>query len=298
MEAPPDAGGALPGIDKRLLGSAVHRAIERVFAKPGARWPGDGELAAIAGEAASEVLEEEGVPLRGLTRVLAHQALPFLERARSLDLAETAPLEILAVEPERSIQVESADGRARPLRFRADRIERVAGRERLTDFKTGQPISKGKKPDSRRADFLAKIASGRALQPLAYARSAPDDGEGRLLYLLPDLADDAVEYAAPRADAELGAAFDSALRGLLEAWDAGSFFPRLLDEDREDEPRACLYCEVATACLRGDTTARRRMADWLAAREGGQGARTVGAERALLNLFRLGANDGEEQEGA
>ena len=295
MEAPPDAGGALPGIDKRLLGSAVHRAIEGVFAAPGAGWPGDAELAAIANAAAAEVLEEEGIPLRGLARVLAQQALPFLERARSLDLAETAPLEILAAEGERSIQVADADGRARTLRFRADRIERVGGRERLTDFKTGNPIAKGK-PDTRRKHFLAKIASGRALQPLAYARSAPDGGEGRLLFLRPDIAD--AEYSARREDAELGAAFDSALRGLFHAWDAGSFFPRLLDEDLEKEPRACLYCEVATACLRGDPGARRRLAGWVETRQAGDGAPPAGAERALLNLFRLGMAGDEAEEGA
>jgi hypothetical protein len=297
MEAPPDAGGALPGIDKRLLGSAVHRAIERVFATPGASWPEDGELAAIAGEAAAGVLEEEGVPLRGLAHVLAQSALPFLVRARRLDRGEAAPLEILSAEGERSIQIQGADGGARTLRFRADRIERIGGRERLTDFKTGRPISEGKQ-DTRRKHFLARIASGRTLQPLAYARSAPDGGEGRLLFLRPDVADDAVEYAAPRADAELGAAFDSALRGLFEAWDAGSFFPRLLEKDLDKEPRACLYCEVATACLRGDPGARRRLAGWLEASEAGEVARPAGAERALLNLFRLGAGGDEEEDGA
>ena len=296
MEAPPDAGGALPGIDKRLLGSAVHRAIERVFAMPGAGWPGDAELAALAAEAAASVLEDEGVPLRGLARVLAQRALPFLVRARSLDRAEAEPLEILAAEGERSIQVEDADGRPRELRFRADRIERVAGRERLTDFKTGKPISDGKL-DTRRKHFLARIASGRALQPLAYARSTPDGGEGRLLFLGPDVPDGAAEYPAKRSDTELGAAFDSALRGLFEAWDAGTFFPRLLEKDLEKEPRTCLYCEVATACLRGDTGARRRLAGWLEAREPGEGARAAGAERALFNLFRLGEDGGEKEEG-
>ena len=295
MEAPPDAGGALPGIDKRLLGSAVHRALERVFAAPGAGWTGAAELAAVANQAAAEVLEEEGIPLRGLARVLAQQALPFLERARSLDLAETAPLEILATEGERSIQVADAEGRARTLRFRADRIERIGGRERLTDFKTGQPLSDAKGADTRHAHFLEKIASGRTLQPLAYARSAPDGGEGRLLFLRPDIAD--AEYSATRADAELGAAFDSALGGLFHAWDAGSFFPRLLDKDREKEPRGCLYCEVATACLRGDPGARRRLATWLDARQAGEGARPVGAELALLNLFRLGQDGVAEEEG-
>jgi hypothetical protein len=293
LEAPPDAGGALPGIDNRLLGSAVHQAIDIVFATPGAAWPEDAELAEVAAQAAARVLEEEGVPLRGLARVLAQRALLFLARARSLDRSEAAPIEILGAERERSIQVADASGRDRTLSFRADRIERLAGRERLTDFKTGKPISGAKGADTRREHFLAAVASGRTLQPLAYARSAGGDGEGRLLFLGPDVADDAAEYAAPRGDAALGEVFDAALRGLFDAWDAGSFFPRLLGDDLEEEPRACQYCDVAAACLRGDTGSRRRLAGWLAAGERRDGPRLEDAERALLNLFRLGAGSGE-----
>jgi hypothetical protein len=298
LEAPPDSGGALPGIDRQLLGSAVHRTIDTVFAESGAGWPDEARLAALADAAALAVLEEEGVPLRGLARVLARQALPFLLRARTLDLGEPQPIEVVAVERERSIDVSDLRGREQRLYFRADRIERVGGRERLTDFKTGRPISDKKKPETRRADFRAAIASGGALQPVAYARSAQDEGSGRLLYLRPDLPEDAAEFSAPRGDEDLGRAFDTALHGLFDAWDQGSFFPRMLGPDLEETPRACRNCDVAQACLLGDTGARRRLSAWLEqASKGGAGA-LEGAERSLLNLFRLGEGTDSEAEDA
>jgi len=308
LEAPPDAGGALPGIDQRLLGITVHRAIDAVFGIDGddpagrresaARWPDDAQLAEITAAAALAVLEEEGVPLRGLARVLAQQALPFLVRARSLDQAEPLPIEIVAVERERSIDVSDARGGAQLLHFRADRIERLEGRERLTDFKTGRPISDKKKPDTRRADFIAAVARGEALQPVAYARSTQGEGSGRLLYLRADLPDGAAEFSAPHGDAELGQAFDSALHGLFDAWNQGSFFPRMLGPDLDEPPRACQRCDVAQACLLGDTGARRRLSAWLAQASDDGAGRLAGAERSLLNLFRLGAETDAEAEDA
>ncbi len=68
---------------------------------------------------------------------------------------------------------------------------------------------------------------------------------------------------------------------LLEGWDAGVFFPRLINA-RGDEPVACGFCEVAEACLRGDSGARARLSAWLDAGEPrGEG------EARLLALFRL-----------
>ena len=67
-----------------------------------------------------------------------------------------------------------------------------------------------------------------------------------------------------------------------EAWIAGSFFPRLYDPVRDREPEACRFCEVAQACLRGDSGARRGLVAW-AGRAGGDGA-----IRALRDLWTLG----------
>ena len=219
-------------------------------------------------------------------------------RARSLDQAEPAPIEIVAVERERSIDVADARGRAHALCFRADRIERIGGRERLTDFKTGRPISKKKTEATRRADFIAAVARGEVLQPVAYARSTQGEGSGRLLYLRPDLSDDMTEFSAPRGDVGLGEAFDTALHGLFDAWNAGSFFPRLLGPDLDQEPTACQFCAVAQACLRGDTGARRRFAAWLEASENDREPRLAVAELSLLRLFRLGAAPDAEAEDA
>jgi len=300
LEAPPDATGALPGIDARLLGTAVHRALATLFAAQapadaaGARplaWPGDEALAVLAQRAASDVLADEGVPFRGLARVLALRALPFLLGARTLDARDPTPPSVIAVEQEREIRAEDAHGRARALRFRADRVERVGERERLTDFKTGRPLSEKKKPETRHADFVAAVAGGRTLQPVAYALSTPDGGSGRLLYLGPDLAPGGESFEAARSDAELAQGFARALHGLFAAWDEGSFFPRLLEPDLEQEPKACGYCAVAQACQRGDTGSRRRLAAWLEA----QGrAPADPAHDALLALFQLGAGSAAE----
>ena len=309
LEAPSDAGGALPGIDKRLLGSAVHRAIDRVFGEDGnaatapvraraALWPDDAQLAEVTIEAAAGLLEDEGVSLRGLARVLAQQALPYVLRARSLDQAEPQPVQIVGVERERRIDVADARGRAHALYFRADRIERIGERERLTDFKTGKPISDRKLETTRRKAFIAAVARGEVLQPVAYARSTQGEGAGRLLYLRPDLPDDVAEFSASRGDAELDEPFDTALHGLFDAWHAGSFFPRMLGPDLDKEPTACQFCDVAQACLRGDTGARRRFSAWVQASEAGGEGQLAGAERSLLNLFRLGAESDAEAEDA
>ena len=52
-------------------------------------------------------------------------------------------------------------------------------------------------------------------------------------------------------------------RRLLAAWDAGSFPPRLLRPDRDEEPATCRGCGVKEACLRGDSGARLRLARWM-----------------------------------
>jgi hypothetical protein len=309
LEAPPDAGGALPGIDKRLLGTAVHRVIGAIFgaddgaqdaaAREGiAAWPDDAALAELAHAVSLELLADEGIPLPGLARVLALQALPYLVRARSLDALEPAALRVSAAEQERAIALDDRAGGSLELRFRPDRVERSNGRERLTDYKTGKPLSTARSPEKRREHLLAAVARGEALQPVAYARSARDGGSGRLLYLRPELADDAAAFCASQGDPDFERAFDGALAGLLDVWRAGSFFPRLLASDLDQEPDACRVCDVSQACLRGDTASRRRLADWIAAQAGESPPRGAGAEAALLNAFRMhaGAAAGSEDE--
>ncbi len=62
------------------------------------------------------------------------------------------------------------------------------------------------------------------------------------------------------------------------------FFPRLLDATLAKTPASCRWCDVAEACVFGDSGARRRLA-----RFAEQGSRLDGeAEAVLLDLWDLG----------
>ncbi len=294
----PDSGEALPGSDARLLGSTVHGVLAALVpggCDPAAgialAWPDAAGLEALARAQAARVLGEEDVFLPGLARVLALQALPFLERARSLDALEGDRLRVTGAERERAAAIVDGQGRSRELRFRVDRSERVDGAERLTDFKTGSPLSSAVKPETRARHFRDAVARGDALQPVAYAFAAEAGGTGRLLYLDPELepGSAAASFVARHDDPDLTAAFEGAVRTLLGAWDAGSFVPRLVKPDSDEEAPVCERCEVAQACLQGDTGARRRLATWLAQPRPEAAAGLAPAEQALIKAYQLGA---------
>ncbi len=291
----PDSQRMLPGSDARLLGTTVHGVLAALV--PDAcdptvgvtlSWPDRAGLEALARAQAARVLADEKVFLPGLARVLALQALPLLERARELDALAGDQLRVTGAESLRSATIVDSQGRARELHFRVDRSERLDGVERLTDFKTGRALSTAVKAETRARRFRSAVASGTALQPVAYALAAGDEGSGRLLYLDPDLAPDgeAANFIARRADPELASAFETAVHALLGAWDAGSFGPRLVKPDSEEAADVCERCEVAQACLQGDTGSRQRLAAWLA--ETGEGLSA--GEQALRASLSLGAS--------
>jgi len=301
----PDSKDALPGSDARLRGMTVHGVLAALLpegcdpvAGSALGWPEPAGLEALARAQAARVLAQENVLLPGLARVLALQALPFLERARELDALEGERLRVTGAEQLRTAAIADAHGRSRELRFRVDRIERIDGAERLTDFKTGAPLSSAKGAAKRAEHLLAAVARGGALQPVAYALAAEPGGAGRLLYLDPDLEGgaEAASFVARREDASLGAAFDGATRALLGAWDAGSFLPRLVKPDSDEEPSVCESCEIAQACLQGDTGSRQRLAAWLAEPRPEAGDGLGAAERALLAVFQLGARPAKRVE--
>jgi hypothetical protein len=303
LEAPPDPLEALPGADPRLLGMLVHRVLEgfaRAASGEGPRslaeargrapvavdWPESKELEARTHSAAREVLDDEGIALRGLEHVLAAQALPYLERARELDWPGAAPLPVVGVEVEGAIVRADARGDPREIRFRADRVDAADGDLVLTDYKTGRPISERLKEETRRRNLLEDVGRGRNLQAVVYALAAGGGGTGRFLFLRPEL-DPRAAALAVRADAEeFARAFESALGAVSNAWDAGAFFPRLLENDLQKENPECERCELAVACLRGDTGSRQRFARWLEDRRSA-GEALAAPERALLDLWSL-----------
>jgi hypothetical protein len=315
IEPPPDPLAALPTIDALLIGSTVHRVLERIVGDAVATgpqphlaavvtpatvqvaWPDSMRLQHLLQAAAAEGLRDAGIGLAGLAPVLAQQAQPYLEEARRLDwTADGVPA--LGAEVEGVFMLRDDDGREREVRFRADRVDAIDGAVRLTDYKTGAPVSQAKTAKTRRAHFLRDVESGKRLQAVAYvlgARAAGAvDAEGRYLFLTPDLDDAVRRVSIGAADVAEAAAFDRAARTVLQAWDAGSFFPRLTEASADVEPRRCAVCDVAPACLRRDSGARARLRQW-AAGDAGTGASA--AERALLALWYLGQDTDTVSEG-
>ncbi len=318
VERAPDPLAALPAVDARLLGNTVHRILARLAREAGAPaggdpragepapafaalaggtpvpvpWPAPEALARLVREEAESALRDEGVPWRGLARVLADRALPLVERARSLDWGE-AGLAVLGVELAGEVSVADAAGRPRRVAFRADRLDRGPdGALRLTDYKTGRPFDPGQKRDTARKRLLAAVREGKLLQAMAYERADPAGGaRGRYLYLHAEAG--APELAMPEGDRELADLFAGTAASLLALWDAGSFFPRVVEPSGRQEPVRCKFCEVAEGCLRGDSGARRRLFEWseraraAAAAAGDAGAADEAA--ALLGVWRLAA---------
>ncbi|HXU32283.1 MAG TPA: PD-(D/E)XK nuclease family protein, partial [Thermoanaerobaculia bacterium] len=262
IEPTPDPLQALPGLDARLLGNLIHAVLDtlakRVTSGPSADWPTDEEIEPILRDEAAKMVALEGIALSGLGRALAERARPYLAAAR-----EPWRNELITTEVKGGVEVvDPVTGGLRTLTFRADREDRLPdGAPLYTDWKTGRPLSLKKRPETRRADLIAKIGSGALLQAVAYRRSAGPGAIGRYYYLKPEAE---VREFAVEQDPQTDAAFDRAVSAGLAAHAAGSFFPRLVDPAGQKEPRRCEYCEVAEACLRGDSGARRRLFEWSA----------------------------------
>ena len=309
VEPLPDPHGELPSSHPDeaalLIGSLVHRVLERIAsAVPGIAaeggyrlgleealrraprpvpWPGGAELDALVARAAEELVREQAIGLPGYGRLLALQAGAPLAVARDLDWPDGRDgFGVLGVEVEGALPL--AGGRA--LRFRADRVDGDGRALRLVDYKTGRPPAKQKSETKRLESFAGQVASGKLLQAMAYARAAELCGapaaEGRYLYLRGEEGLPQRVFGAAPGDEALRGAFEGAVSAVLEAWEHGSFAPRLLEPGKDDEHHACERCGVKEACLRGDSGARRRLAEWLAA-----GAAGTPAELALVGVWRL-----------
>jgi hypothetical protein len=288
LEPSPDAGDALPEVSRLLVGSVAHGALDRIVAdatgeEPRALrerdpaqataipWPTSAELDALLLASAEAVLRQEGLGPREIARVLAEQARPLVEAARGLEWpAPDTDVRCLGAELEG--EVEAA---GRRLRFRADRVDRVAGGFRLVDYKTGKPLT-GR---DLRAKLLERVAAGESLQAPAYAFGS--GGEGRFLFLARGPEASAV-VGVESKDGDLRAAFEATVATVGAALDAGALFPRLARVGEPTPPDACDRCDVRDACLQGDPDARARLHAWASAGRGG-----TPAEGAALALWRL-----------
>lgn len=302
IEPTPDPLEMAPGADPLLLGNLVHAVLERIATEAGAGqdgtavpvpWPSDDDLDRWLEDEAAKLLAEEGIFLRGLARALAEQVRPRLDAARETDWSD-GPVPVLRVEDEGALAVVDAAGRPREVRFRADRVDLLdGGALRRTDYKTGKPISEAKTPAKRHQHFLQKVRAGTHLQGVAYrlAGRAGEPAAGRYLYLKPDVEER--EFQAGPLDLGLADAFAASVRAVLGVWDAGTFFPRIVDPAGREEPGRCKRCEVAEACLRGDSGARLRLFEWSERRED-----LAPGEAALLEVWRLAAKAARNGEGS
>lgn len=298
LEPLPDARVELPSLDARAIGNALHRVLERIVAEAGAPiggalepdaptftvpWPAPPALEAFIEEAASAVLREEGVALRGMARVLAARVRPLLEAIRRADWPGGVREGVLGGELRGAAELAGASGGVRLVAFRADRADREKDALLITDYKSGKP-PEGASEAARRA------ARGELLQAAAYARArAPGGAVGRYLYAKAGGAP-AVAALADASDPALGAAFERAAGALLDLAGARVFFPRLIDAGRV--PRRCReWCQVSEACRQHDTDARHRLGDWAEEARRAPARALSPAERAARDVWWLGRDE-------
>lgn len=300
LEPTPDPLEMAPGADPLLLGNLTHKVLERIVNEAGVGrngepvsvdWPPEHDLQAWLLDESVRLLAEEGIFLPGLAKALAEQVRTRLEAAREADWSE-GPVPVLRAEDEGSLTVWDAEGRARSIHFRADRLDLLdGGALRRTDYKTGKPISDKRGEQTRRRHFLERVRAGTHLQGVAYRLAGGAEALGRYLFLKPGL--ESREFEAGPEDRDLEEAFAGSVQAVLAAWDAGAFFPRLVDPAGREEPLRCRSCEVSEACLRGDSGARLRLFEWadrLAAEE-----EFSSAEKALLRVWSLAGKPRNEE---
>jgi RecB family exonuclease len=224
------------------------------------KWPDGAGLDAIALEEARREAASEGIRIEGFARALARWAAAAALRARDEDWRGGEGLRVLGAELSGEAVVE-AGGCARRIGFRVDRADEAAGALRLTDYKTGRHPDERKTAEAKRKQLLAALREGRLLQPAAYLHAARpgEAATGRLLYLREDSPEGDRERSVAVGDAEVAAAFAESARVVLAAADAGAWLPRLVEPTGAGEPLACRWCEVATACSRGESGPRRRL---------------------------------------
>jgi hypothetical protein len=244
-----------------------------------------------------------------MARTLIGVLGPYLRIARNSDWAtESQPRRVTAAEVTGFIvQPDSTIGQ-RKIYFKADRSDFEKGDLRLTDYKTGKPLTNSKTPEGRRKHLLQHLRSGQFLQAAGYAAAeipesdqlgAPTASTGRYLLLSPDETGEQLEreLLISHVDKEALEIFSGSLNTLLDCWNTGTFFPRLVDVTTGNEPQRCQYCGVSQACLRGDSGARLRFEEWVSNRSQLQSQSPAEPDwvAATIQAWSLEAKTGDER---
>jgi len=313
VEPLPDALADLPGVDALMIGNLVHGVLQEIVAEKlplggtleevagrnpvQVAWPDRERLCDLIDREARKLLRDEGISTPGFERLLVDRARVCVEFARDFEWpAEGSDVGVLGAELEGSVSLPDSSGAERELRFRADRIDRVAGALRLIDYKTGKVITDGKKADTRRRNLLRAVSRGAALQVPAYAMGGTQivdnpTAQGRYVYLGADIPDHARVAGVDSEDRDFSEAFERAAQIAIEAWDRGSFTPRLIDSPDRKEPQMCRSCSVKEACLRGDSGSRHRFDQWVESARSAKVEKPLEAERAAFQLWNLGVDE-------
>lgn len=292
----PDPRHGLPDPGPAMVGQLVHRVLQRIVEQALDRvevrledlesldprpvqWPASDDVDRVLRQEADRMALAGGVSGYGIAPLLAAQARPYLDTARAVEWKDGDVLgSVLAAEVSGDFPMNGVDG---GLRFRADRADRGTHGIELVDYKSGKPPSTAKGEDARHKKQLERIATGRALQGVAYALAGGGASVGRYVYLSPDLEgpEAARSVAVSVSDGDAVAAFGLAVAAVLESVEVGAFFPRVEEADGRD-PRFCDWCPIRQACLRDDSGYRRRVVAWMGARDRRR-ARLVTAARRL-----------------
>jgi RecB family exonuclease len=314
VEPLPDALLDLPAADALIVGNLVHGVLQEIvddhlpsggctLEEVAGRdpvqvpWPDGDRLRELLDRRARYILRDEGISTPGFERVLVDRARNCVDFARGLEWpAGGSAVGVLGAEVEGSVALRDRSGAERELRFRIDRVDRVAGALRSIDYKTGKAISEGKKPETRKSHLLDAVSCGTALQVPAYAVgggqiSGANPVQGRYLYLGVDVEEHARVAAVDSKDSDLTDAFERVAQVAFEAWDRGSFMPRLVDLANRIEPRMCRNCSVKEACLRGDSGSRYRLEQWVTSERLENAEESPEVERVALQLWDLGVDE-------
>lgn len=292
----PDPRRGLPEAEPNLLGSLVHRVLERIVLEAvGERsldleavrsrtpkaisWPDEQTLARILEDVAGRIAAVAGLEVYGGGPLLSAMARPCLEVAERV--VGPALGRVVGAEVKGIVPLPDSD---LILSFRADRVDLVDEKLILVDYKTGAPVVEGAvlKPTMRKR-IREGVASGKLLQGVAYAIGS-ETGCGQYVSLKPGLtskSDEQRTVELEALDTELIQVFERALMVILNGAKAGVMVPRLEEPGSPgSQPGLCRACAVKDACIRSDTTLRRRLADWLNAEDDSRSVDRAGEPEA------------------
>ncbi len=241
------------GVDPRMRGTALHRALELAWK----------HLGGAHGLASADAAEVEELVAKSVATALAETLPPDIgPEARRIerDWQQLAVAAELAAERERpDFEVASTEGEIRavfaglPLRLRADRVDRVGAGLAILDYKTGAARSsqwRGARPDAPQLPLYAVLAGdqvGSVAFAAVSARGAHFDGVGHTAGLLPGVV--AAGDFPLTDDRQKGFDWDT-LRARWAAWLTALATSHLEGDARVDPktPAACRQCHLAVLC--------------------------------------------------